>query len=290
MVKLFITGVSGQVGSEVLRLSEHKNYGIYFSNVPRFPHENLLKVDIRDRDHVFNVVKKIDPDWIIHCAASTKVDWCETNKDQATEINIDGTKNLVDASKEVNSKFLFVSTDYVFDGNKGNYKETDETCPVNFYGQTKLDAELYVKTLKDYLIMRTSHVFSPLPDNFVLWVIEKLKTGGIDCPQDMISSPTLALELAEAILKAVGKNLSGIYHSASAESISRYDFAKKIAKAFRYDESKVIPIKMIELKFAAKRPINSSLDISKILSEGIKFSDVDEALKRLKDEMIVLTT
>jgi len=284
-MKLLITGVSGQVGSEVFRFSKHKNYGIYFSSEPKTPNENIFKVDIRDRNEVFNVVRKIKPDWIVHCAAATKVDWCEINKDQTMEINFDGTKNLVDVSKEVNSKFLFVSTDYVFDGSKGNYKEEDETRPVNFYGQTKLDAELYVKNLGNYLIMRTSHVFSPLPDNFVLWAIGKLKSGDIDCPSDMISSPTLALELAEAILKAMEKDLSEVYHSAGAESLSRYDLARKISKAFGYDESKIIPIKMVDLKFTAPRPHNSSLDISKILNEGIKFSNVDSALERLKEEM-----
>lgn len=289
-MKILITGASGQVGSEVFNISDNENYGIYFEHEPKNLNENLLKVDIRDRDEVFSTVKKIKPDWIVHCAAATKVDWCETNKNQAWEINFGGTKNLADASKEVNSKFLYISTDYVFDGNQGNYKETDKTNPISFYGITKLDGELYVKSLESHLIMRTSHVYSPVPDNFVLWVIGKLKAGFVECPDDMISSPTLALELAEAILKAIKKELNGVYHSAGNEHISRYDFAKRIAKTFGYDDSKIIPVKMKDINFTAPRPLNSSLDISKVLSEEIEFSDIENSLKRLKSQLTDLST
>jgi len=284
-MKVLITGVTGQVGSEIYNLSEYQNYGIYFRHQPKSLNENLLKVDIRNRDKVFATVKEIKPNWIIHCAAATKVDWCETNKNQAWKINVGGTRNLVDASKVVNSKFLYVSTDYVFDGSCGNYKETDGTNPINFYGKTKLDGELHVKNLENYLIMRTSHVFSPIPDNFVLWLFGKLKSGNVECPYDMISSPTLALELAETILKSIKKELTGVYHAAGNDHISRYNFAKKIAQAFGYDKSKIKPIKMEDLNFVAKRPQNSSLDISKVLKEGMEFSNVVNSLKSLKAQI-----
>lgn len=287
-MRLLITGVSGQVGSEVLRLSEHENYGVYFSNEPKHQNENILKLDIRDRYDVFNMVEKIKPDCIIHCAAATKVDWCETNREQAWKINVVGTKNLVDATKKVNSKFLYVSTDCVFDGQKGNYKETDETKPTNFHGKTKLEGELIVKRLQNFLIMRTSLVYSIVTDNFVLWVLEKMKSSQIESPYDMISSPTSASELAEAILKAIKKDLNGVYHSAGNEQISRYDFARKIAKVFDYGDSNINPIEIKDLNFAAKRPKNSSLDISKILNEGIEFSDANNALKKLKKQMKTL--
>jgi len=283
-MKLLVTGVSGQVGSEVYNLSGHQNYGTYFVHKPKNQKDTFLKMDIRDRQKIFDIVKKIKPDWIVHCATATNVDWCETDKDQAWEMNVGGTKNLVDASKEVNSKFLYISTDYVFDGSRGNYKETDKTNPINFYGKTKLEGELYVKNLENYLIMRTSHVVSPKSDKFV-WILEKLKSGRVEIAYDMISSPTLASELAEAILKSIKKELNGVYHSAGNECISRYDFAKKVAKVFDYEESEIKPIKMQDLNFIAKRPQNSSLDISKILNEGIKFSNVKNSLKILKTQM-----
>ena len=283
-MKLLVTGVSGQVGSEVYNLSGHQNYGTYFVHKPKNQKDTFLKMDIRDRLKIFDIVKKIKPDWIVHCAAATNVDWCETDKDQAWEMNVGGTKNLVDASKEVNSKFLYISTDYVFDGSRGNYKETDKTNPINFYGKTKLEGELHVKNLENYLIMRTSHVVSPKSDKFV-WILEKLKSGRVEIAYDMISSPTLASELAEAILKSIKKELNGVYHSAGNECISRYDFAKKVAKVFDYEESEIKPIKMQDLDFIAKRPQNSSLDISKILKEGINFSNVNDSLERLKTQI-----
>lgn len=284
-MKILITGVSGQVGSQIFDISDNENYGTYFGTEPRGKNENMFNVDIRNREKVFEIVKKVKPDWIIHCAAATKVDLCETDKKYAFEINVNGTKNLVDASKEIDSKFLYVSTDYVFDGNKGNYKETDKTNPINNYGATKLEAELYVKKLKDHLIMRTSHVYSHIGENFVLWAIKRLQTGNLECPGDMISSPTLAGELGEAILKTIDKGLLGTYHAAGNEHISRYNFAKKIAKTFDYDVSNIKPVKMKEINFIAKRPINSSLDISKISKGGVKFSDVDSCLRRLKMKM-----
>ena len=284
-MRLLITGVSGQVGLEVFKLSNHQNYGIYFGHETKIPNENLLKADIRDRQKIFDIVREIKPDWIVHCAAATKVDWCETNREQAWKINVTGTKNLVDASMEINSKFLYVSTDYVFDGKKGNYKETDEAEPINFYGKTKLEGELIVKGLQNFLIMRTSHVYSHMRDNFVLWLIEKLKQGNVECPHNMISSPTSSFELAEAILKAIKKELNGVYHSAGNEQISRYGFAKKIAKVFGYDDYNVKSIEMKDLDFTAKRPENSSLNTSKILNKGIEFSDVYAALEKLKGQM-----
>src|SRR3989338_1013754 len=284
-MKLLVTGVSGQVGSQVLNISKHENYGIYFGTEHKKQDGNLFKVDIRNRENVFETVKKVEPNWIIHCAAATKVDWCETNKEQAREINFNGTKNLADAAKEVNSKFLYVSTDYVFDGNKGSYKETDQTNPINYYGVTKLEGELYVKNLNNHLVIRTSHVYSHAGENFVLWAIKKLQDGNLKCPIDMISSPTLAVELAEAILKSIGKGLNGTYHAAGNEHISRYDFARKIANAFDYDDSKIKPVKMKDINFTAKRPANSSLNISKILDENIKFSDVSSCIRRLKTEI-----
>ncbi len=284
-MKILITGVSGQVGSQVLNVSKHENYGIYFGTEPKKLGSNLFKVDIRNREDIFETIKKVEPDWIIHCAAATKVDLCETNREDARQINFDGTKNLVDAAKEVSSKFLYVSTDYVFDGNKGDYKETDQTNPINYYGVTKLEGELYVKNLGDHLIMRTSHVYSNAGENFVLWVIKKLQSGNLECPADMISSPTLAIELAEAVMKSIEKGLNGTYHAAGNQNISRYDFARKIANAFGYGESKIKPVKMSEINFTAKRPVNSSLNISKILNEGVKFSDVDSCLRRLKTQM-----
>lgn len=285
MIRLLITGVGGQLGTEVFNLSSHENFGIYFAYEPKKPNENLFEVDIRDRNKVFDIVKKIRPNWIVHCAAATKVDWCETHKEEALGINFSGTKNLIDAAKEVNSRFLYVSTDYVFDGERGDYKETDETNPINFYGKTKLDGELYVKNFENYLILRTSHMYSPIGDNFALWSIGKLKSGTVECPNDMISSPTLASELAEAILKSIEKELNGVYHSAGNEPISRYGFAKKIAKIFGYEDSGIRAVKMEAINFTAKRPKNSSLNISKILKEGIIFSDVETCLEKLKTQM-----
>jgi dTDP-4-dehydrorhamnose reductase len=281
-MKILITGVSGQLGTEIYNFSKHKNFGIYLNHTPEKLDKSMAKVDITDKNQIFAYIESIRPDWVIHCAAITDIDLCEEDKEIAWKTNVIGTKNIVDACLSFGSKLLFVSTDYVFDGSKGLYKEEDTLNPINFYGKTKCMGEWLVEYLPHYIIVRTSMLFSPRKGKFVKWVLEEAKKGEVYGAIDIYSSPTLASELAECILTLIEKDVRGIYHAAGSERVSRYELIKKFVTAFGYDSSIVKPITLSELKLKAKRLHDSSLDISKVRNMGIKFSDIDGAIKKLK--------
>jgi len=281
-MRLLVTGADGQLGSEICRLSAHDTYGTYLNSHADGGKTKFVRLDITDQAAVSETLRRLKPDWVVHCAAMTGVDACETNMDAARNVNVGGTKNLVHACEAAGAAMVYISTDYVFDGKKGNYKETDAPNPLNYYARTKLEGEVIASTLEKHVIVRSSVIFSAKENNFVSWVLESLKAGRTKVVTDQINSPTLAAELAECVLELIGKNAQGVYHAAGAERISRYDFARKIAKAFGADEKLIVPIRTAELRQKAVRPADSSLDIEKVKRLCIVFSNVDGALRKLK--------
>lgn len=284
-MKILITGANGQLGSEICRVSTHENYGAYLGNYEDIEGTQFTKLDITDRDKFLEIAKKIRPDWIIHCAAMTNVDLCEVQRDAALAVNVDGTRNAIDASKAVGTDILYVSTDFIFDGKKGYYKEDDVPNPLNFYGDTKLAGERLVGELDKHLIIRPSVIYSKRKGNFFSWALESLKNGEARVVTDQINSPTLNTELAECILELVCKGVNGVYNTVGDERISRYDFVKRVANVFNFDDSRIIPIRTNQLNQKAVRPADSSLDTTKIKGLGIKFSNVENALKKIKKQI-----
>jgi dTDP-4-dehydrorhamnose reductase len=237
--------------------------------------------------HSCKIIKKIKPDYIVHTAAFTNVDACETHKEDAFKINVNGTKHVAEASEEINAKLVYVSTDYVFDGEKGMYKEEDPTNPVDYYGETKLEGEKVVKDLRlrDYIIVRPSVLYgwNPVMLNFVTWVIDELRKGNeINIVKDQFNTPTLADNLAELILELLEGGESGSFHVCGSERINRYDFAVKIAAIFDLNTELINPITSDQLNWIAKRPMDSSLDTSKI-SRIQKPLNIEEGLTRMRD-------
>lgn len=283
-MKLLITGVSGQLGKAVYKISRHETYGTYLKNRPTENNSRFFKIDIGNKSDVERLTKKIKPDWVFHFASETNVDLCEENKDLAFRSNVVGTKNIADACASVNAKLLLVSSDYVFDGKRGHYKEMDVPNPPNFYAKTRLMGEWMALTNPQTLIARTSILYSSA-GKFASWVLSAAKKGEITAITDLYNCPTFTTELAENLLKMAKKDLRGVYHTVGSERISKYDFVKKFVQVFGYGPDIVKPIKMKDVPFKAARVRDSSLDISKIRKEGIKFSGVDDALKRLKKEI-----
>lgn len=242
------------------------------------------RVDIREKAVVIRTIEEFKPDVIVHTAALTNLDYCERNKKEAWDVNVEGTRNLVLASKEVNAKFVYVSTDYVFDGNRGMYKEDDPVNPVDYYAETKYEGEKIVRALPDHLICRTSVLYGNHPrPNFVVWCIRELQQNHrINIVKDQYNSPTLADDLAEIIIALVEKDQTGTFHTAGRERISRLDFTKKIADIFNLDYSLVNPIRSDELTWVAKRPMDSSLDVSKV-SKIKRPMNILEGLRRMRD-------
>jgi len=287
MEKILVTGGNGLLGSKIVKLAQTK-YECVPTHRTRALHPNSLKLDIASIEEVFRVFKMVKPNVIMHVAAETNVDKCETERNWAWKANVEGTANVAEACAKMNVKLVYVSTDYVFDGKKGLYTEQDRPNPVNYYGLTKLKGEEFVKErCKNHLIARTSVLFGwhPWKKNFATWAIEALRCENrIDVVDDHFNSPTLADNLAEALLEMVEKDLSGTYHTAGSERISRYEFVLKMAKVFDLDIDFVKSTKMRELKaWVAKRPRDSSLCIDEARKQlKTKFFDVKESLEFMR--------
>lgn len=285
-MRIFITGGSGLLGSKIaeIALREHEVYAGYCHNKPEFGEP--VKFDLT-KDTDLEVVYKIKPEVIIHTAALTNVDECEANKELAYKINAEGTKGVAEIAKESGSFLIYVSTDYVFSGDKGMYKEDDEPNPISHYGYTKLMGEKYYCDC----IVRPCVIYGAKPAsgkvNFALWLMDKLRNKEeVKIVTDQYVTPTLNTNLAKMLLEIAERELKGIFHLAGATRVSRYDFALRIADKFGLDKDLVIPSRMEEMKWIASRPTDSSLDTSKA-SRYLKEKpyDLDKALTILKEEM-----
>jgi len=289
MEKLLVTGASGLLGSKLVGIARETFEVIpTHSSAPLFP--DSIKLDITDLDQVSEVFNRTQPDHVVHPAAMTNVDKCETDKGTAWKINVHGTENIALMCRKHVARLVYVSTDYVFDGEKGLYTEEDATAPINYYGLTKLEGEKKVKQhCKNYIIARTSVLYGwhKQKINFATWVINSLRNNmPISVVDDHFNSPTRADNLAEIILEMLQKNLEGTYHTAGDERISRYDFARAIAKIFMLNEELITPTKMSELEtWIARRPRDSSLNVNKAKKMlRTRVMNVKESLVRLKKE------
>ena len=286
-MKILVIGGSGLLGNKLYQLLEESNYDVYstFYKNPNYA-KNCFQLDITSKDQVNHVLNKVSPDVVVQTAAYTNVDDCERNRDRAYDINVMGTKNIAIAANKLSAKLVYISTDYVFDGKKGLYIEDDPLNPINYYGLTKLEGEEIVKKIcSNFIIARTSVIYGSNKINFVTWIIDQLKKGKqIDIVTDQYVSPTLNIDLAEQLLGLIEKDARGVYHTAGGERISRYDFSMAIADVFDLDKDLINPAKMEDFNWPAKRPVDSSLDLSKI-SEIKKPCIVKEGVKMLQEDL-----
>ena len=286
-MKVLITGGSGLLGDKLRVIFEENKYDVYvlFHKKP-ITGKNCFQIDITQKNDVFQVLKKISPDVVVHTAAYTNVDECEKNKDIAFAVNVQGTENVANATEKLNAKFLYISTDYVFNGNKGRYKEEDATDPIDFYGITKLEGEKSVTNIcSDFVIARPSVIYGAAKKNFVTWVIDMFKNKkNFNIVTDQYVSPTFNGDLAKQLVALIDQDKTGIFHTAGGERISRYAFVKSIADIFNFDETFIDVIKMEDMNWIARRPKDSSLDVSKI-SKYKKPCLIAESLNLFKEEI-----
>jgi dTDP-4-dehydrorhamnose reductase len=286
--KLLVTGASGLLGSKIVEIAKN-DYTVIPLHKTKPLHSNSLKLDITSTAEVLNLFHKLKPYAVIHAASETNVDKCETQKEHAWKINVEGTRNVAAACK-AGAKLIYISTDYVFDGKKGNYTEDDTPNPINYYAVTKLEGEKQVvQNCRNFAILRTSVLYGwhPLKQNFATWVITQLEQNKeITVVEDHYNTPTLADNLAEMAIEAIQKDLQGVYHACGSERISRYEFARQIAKAFGLNQNPIKPIKMEQLTaWIAKRPKDSSLNIDKIRNQlKTKPLNITEGLERMRRE------
>ncbi len=291
-MKLLITGASGLYGSKLAQLALAKGIEVYSTDIQSLSvYGNFVRLDITGKQQVDEAFNNIKPDVVVHAATLTDVDKCELNKELAWKINVEGTKNIAEASKHTGSFLIYISTDYVFSGEKGSYKETDKPDPINYYGLTKLKAEEIVQAQKEYFIARPSVIYGSTPAagkvNFALWLIETLRKGErAKIVIDQWNTPTLNTNLAEMTLEAAERRLTGIYHLCGATRVSRMEFATMIADAFGLNKTLIDPVSSAQFTWPAKRPADSSLDTAKAQSTlKNKPLAMPDALEQLKFEL-----
>ena len=297
-MKLLITGATGLYGSKLAQLALSRGIEVYSGDTLQpAPYGTTIKLDITDKTLVDAAFEAAKPDVVIHAAALTDVDKNELNRELAWKVNVEGTTNMANAAKKNGAFLIVISTDYVFDGEKGNYKETDLPSPVSFYGYSKLKAEEAArKILPDCCIARTSVIYGATPAagkiNFALWLLNKLQNKEkINVFTDQYNTPTLNTNLAQMTLEAAERKLTGTYHLCGATRISRYDYATLFAQIFNLDNTLITPTLSKDLKFPAKRPKDSSLDATKA-QQTLKNKPltIQEAFKQLKTEITNQTT
>ena len=304
-MKVFVTGVGGQLGHDVVNELDRRNHESVgsdiqesYSGVSDGTAVNIVpyvQLNITDRDAVIHTIEEIKPDAIIHCASWTAVDAAEDkeNREKVHAINAVGTKNIADAAKAVDAKMLYLSTDYVFDGQGTRPWQPDDKnyAPLNVYGQSKLDGEIAVSsTLEKFFIVRIAWVFGLNGKNF----IKTMLNVGKNHPQvrvvnDQIGTPTYTLDLARLLVDMMETEKYGYYHATNDEDgeyISWYDFTKEIYRQAGM-KTEVVPVSTVEYGLSkAARPFNSRLDKSKLIEAGYQpLPDWKDALRRYLKEI-----
>jgi dTDP-4-dehydrorhamnose reductase len=262
-MKVLITGSSGMLGHDLVNAVSLKGW------------DSLVlvrsEVDITDLKKLRHIIEEFNPDTVIHCAAYTDVDGCEKDPDTAFKVNGLGTKNVAISSREAGASMVYISTDYVFDGEKKEpYNELDIPNPINEYGRSKLLGEYYVQHFLDrFSIVRTSWLFGKKGKNFVKTIIEHMKKENkLTIVDDQIGSPTYSKDLAEKIGELIEGEGCGIYHITNTGSCSWYEFAVKTAELAGFQDQIIEKTDSESFKRPANRPKNSILENRLLRIEG----------------------
>ena len=277
-MKVFVTGVGGQLGYDVVKELTARGYEAVGSDIVDSANfANYIKLDITDADTVKKTLLEVKPDAVVHCAAWTAVDAAEDeeNFDKVYAINVLGTKNIAEACKELNCKMVYISTDYVFDGQGKQPWDADckDYAPLSVYGKTKLEGELTVSSILDkYFIVRIAWVFGLNGNNFIKTMLNVgKKYNTLKVVNDQIGTPTYTLDLSRLLVDMIETEKFGVYHATNEGGfISWYDFACEIFHQAGYN-TKVTPVTTAEYGISkAARPFNSRLDKSKLVKNGFK--------------------
>lgn len=279
-MKVLVTGVKGQLGYDVVNeLTKRGHIAIG---------TDIEEMDITDAGSVDKVIKESAPDAVVHCAAYTAVDAAEDNVDLCRKINAEGTQNIANVCKELDIKMVYISTDYVFDGEgERPWEPDDNRTPLNVYGQTKYEGELAVEnTLDKFFIVRIAWVFGVNGKNFIKTMLNLGKTrDSLTVVNDQFGSPTYTYDLAKLLVDMVETDKYGIYHATNEGICTWYEFACEIFKQAGMD-IKVSPVLASEYPAKAKRPSNSRMSKEKLTENGFeKLPTWQDALARYLKEI-----
>lgn len=284
-MKILVIGGSGVIGFEAIRKFSELGHDVFFTyNQNKIFLPNGICVDIRDKNLTLKLIKKIKPDIVVHTTAITNVDLCETDKELAKSVNVTGTSNIIEGCKLVNSKLVYISTSFVFDGIKSKYHEDDPTSPATFYGITKERGEKLVSTSGlQFLILRTDQPYcwkeSWQHTNSVSRVLETIKSGKVlNEIVDWYNRPTYVPNFVTLMSELIRNNESGIFHVVGSDFINRYEFSLKVAEIFNLNKDLIKPITSETLHLPAKR-VNVNLENDKLTQKtGVEMLGVKEGL------------
>ena len=292
---LCVTGGNGLLGQKLIEQASQK-CAVLAVDIQEGPSAKCsfveyVRCDITDAELVEETLQKAKPDCVIHTAAFTDVDGCESHREEAWNINVRGTENIARTCRNLGIPMVHLSTDYVFDGNSGPYGEEAVPNPISFYGKTKLESERIVQSISnDSVIVRTMVLYGYSPsvrENFVTWLVRKLRNReAVSVVTDQYGNPTLADDLARALLLLVERGAKGLYHVAGGEWMNRFDFAVRVAEIFHLDRALIAPTTSGMFQQKAPRPMRSGLKTNKIKREyGIILKSVSEGLLEIRNQM-----
>lgn len=282
-MRIVVTGASGQLGSELVVSAKRRGHDVIGTT--------RADLDVCDRAATTSRISELRPELIIHAAAWTAVDACESDPERAMRDNGEATRNVVDAAREVGARVMYVSTDYVFDGTKSSpYVETDEPNPTSVYGRSKLAGEQAMRA--EDAIVRVSWVCGFHGNNMVKTIMRLMATHPtISFVDDQIGHPTIADDVAEGMITLAERGVSGIWHLTNQGVVSWYEFAREVVRMNGGDRAMVKPISTAELNppRPAQRPANSVLDNAAMREAGIALLDdfrvpLERLVRRLHEE------
>lgn len=288
---IVVTGASGLLGASVVMLARdlgREVVGICHHHPLHMPGTRTYEIDLTDRYAMRNLVAALHPKQIIHCAAITEVDWCELHPEETEEVNVQASSALAELAQELNAQFLYVSTDSVFDGKRGNYSEDDQPSPLSVYAKSKWrgEQEALCRHSSPLIVRVNIYGWNAQPkQSLAEWILDDI---GARKPvrgfADVYFCPMLANDVAEVLLAMLDRGLNGIYHVAGSERISKYDFAMRVAKTFSLATDWVVPTSIVEARLVAPRPLDSSLKTEKVRRAlGRPMTDVDQGLRRFRE-------
>ena len=298
MKKIVITGSNGLLGQTLVNLlmKQPSNYSVYGlsrgENRSGRDDFSYHRTDITNFNELNHLLRTIQPDFIVNTAAMTNVDTCEEQKEACFQINVEAVENLTKICSEIHAHLIHISTDFIFDGVKGYYKETDLPNPISFYGNSKLKSEeIVVSAGISYSILRTILVYGKVNNlarnNIVLWVKEMLeKKNKITIVNDQFRMPTYVEDLALACKLSIDQNAKGIFNISSNHLLSIFEIALQIAEVFGLQKEFIVPISTEILNQKAPRPPKTGFNLSKTNRElGLRTQSFKEDLKRFKESL-----
>ncbi len=286
-MKLLVLGGSGLIGNSVIK-SDNKKFEIittFNKNKITIPNISSFQCSLpHDFSKLEEIIRKQKPEVLVNAMGYSNIDFCESNKEKTHMLHVKISEKISKITLKLNIKTIFLSSDYVFDGIKGGYTELDKPNPINYYGQTKYEAEKIILKNKINVVLRTSVIYDwDLRVRFFNYVVENLKNRKkIRVTNDVFNSVTLVDSLVESIFSIIEKDRKGIFHIVDSTCTNRYDFAKCISKIFNFDEKLIESISIEDIDVIAKRPKNACLNnFESKKSLGIKFKTLEEGVKQV---------